>query len=211
MTVSLLNAMTDEAHRQAQLPAALARVERAANRMNRLIEDLLDFANIEAGRLSLQPGPHDALALLRETTASLEALAHESGLSIALDVRQAESLPAVRCDRDRVLQVLSNLVGNAIKATPHGGSITLAAEQRGLEIVIVVSDSGPGIAPHELQHIFDRYWRSDRLGYKGSGLGLGIARGIVEAHGGRIWVESSVGSGTTVRFTLPVVTDSNQS
>jgi signal transduction histidine kinase len=144
------------------------------------------------------------VTLLRETVTSFEPLAEENELHVVLDLARSQALPAVHCDRDRVLQVLSNLIANAIKVTPGGGTITLAAEPRQHEVVLVVSDTGPGIAPDQLEHIFDRYWRGGRVGYKGTGLGLGIARGIVEAHGGRIWVESALGQGATFRFTLPI-------
>jgi signal transduction histidine kinase len=117
----------------------------------------------------------------------------------------APDLPEVYCDRDRILQVLSNLVWNASKATPEGGVITLRAETREEEVLFVVSDNGPGISEADVPHLFERYWRSGEVHYKGSGLGLAIASGIVGAHGGKIWVESALGRGATFLFTVPVV------
>src|SRR5690606_8778290 len=103
----------------------------------------------------------------------------------------------------RVAQVLSNLLANALKFTPEGGRIRLRAWQGDGEVEIAVENSGAGIAPENLPHIFDRFWRADRTGRTGAGLGLAIARGIVEAHGGRIWVESMPGETTTFHFTVP--------
>jgi signal transduction histidine kinase len=114
----------------------------------------------------------------------------------------------VDCDRDRVLQVLGNLIGNAIKFTPEGGTIKVRAEQRGAaEALFSVADTGPGIASDELPHVFDRYWQAKKKARCGTGLGLSISKGIVEAHDGRIWVESAPGQGATFFFTIPVEAD----
>jgi signal transduction histidine kinase len=105
-------------------------------------------------------------------------------------------------DRERILQVLSNLIGNALKFTPPGGSVTVGVERRGGEARVAILDTGPGIAPGHLPHIFDRFWKHDTPGVKGTGLGLFIARGIIEAHGGRVWAESELGHGARFYFTL---------
>ena len=110
----------------------------------------------------------------------------------------------LRVDRHRLLQVLSNLLGNAIKFTPVGGTVRLDVVQRAAEVVASVSDTGPGISPEELPHVFDRFWHAGRRRGGGAGLGLAIAKGLVEAHGGRIWVESLPGRGTTFSFSLPL-------
>jgi signal transduction histidine kinase len=184
------------------LPQAVGRIQRAAERMQRLIEDLLDFASIEAGHLAIRRRPQDPGAMLQETLASFEGVAQDKGLQVTADV--APDLPKVFGDHDRILQVLFNLVGNATKATPEGGHITLRIEARGHEVLFSVSDDGPGIGTEDLEHLFERYWRSNEVEYNGTGLGLAIARGIVTAHGGRIWAESELGRGATFLFTVPV-------
>ena len=183
------------------LDLAVGKIRRSADRMLRLIEDLLDFASIEAGTLALTRQPCEPGSIIDETVASFESVAHEKQQRLTTQVER--DLPAVSCDRDRMLQVLSNLVGNATKAIPQGGLITLRAETRPNEVLFSVSDDGPGISEDDLPHLFERYWRSDDAHYKGRGLGLAIARGIVEAHGGQIWAESELGHGATFRFTVP--------
>ena len=113
-------------------------------------------------------------------------------------------MPTVLCDRERILQVLGNLVGNAIKFTPNGGTITVHAEPAEGHVLVSVADTGPGIPDEYVPHIFERYWKGKREGRSGTGLGLYIAKGIVDAHGGRIWLESKVGVGSTFFFTIPI-------
>jgi signal transduction histidine kinase len=192
---------TDALAKKGTLPEAVGRIHRGAQRMLRLIEDLLDFASIEVGRLSIRRQPQDPGSMIQETLASFEGVAQEKELQLTADVEP--QLPMVYCDRDRILQVLSNLVGNATKATAGGGHITLRVEAREHELLFAVSDNGPGISEEDVKHLFERYWRSDEAQYRGTGLGLAIARGIVSAHGGRIWAESELGSGATFLFTVP--------
>lgn len=180
-------------------------IHRTAERMNRLLHDLVDLASIEGSRLAIERAACDAVALLEEAVETLQPLADEKVLRLECEVVGAP--PPLDCDKDRVLQVLTNLVGNAVKATPEGGSINLRVAQRGHEVVFAVSDTGRGIAEDELPHLFQPYWRGRSADYTGSGLGLAIAQGIVEAHGGRIWAESEVGVGSTFYFTLPVPGD----
>jgi signal transduction histidine kinase len=116
----------------------------------------------------------------------------------------AANLPEISCDRGRLLQVLSNLIGNAAKVTQTGGSIDVQAEANASEVVLTVRDSGPGIAEQELPHIFERFWRGQKGSHKGTGLGLAISRGLVEAHGGKIWVKSRLGEGSTFSFSVPL-------
>jgi signal transduction histidine kinase len=193
---------TNALAKKGTLPQAVGRIQRAAERMLRLIEDLLDFASIEAGHLAIKRRPQDPGAMIQETLASFEGVAEDKGLQVTADVEP--SLPKVFCDHDRVLQVLSNLVGNAAKATPEGGHISLRIAARGPEVLFSISDDGPGIGEEDLAHLFERYWRSEDVEYKGTGLGLAIARGIVTAHGGRIWAESELGHGASFFFTVPV-------
>ena len=185
------------------MPEAVARIRRAADRMQRLIEDLLDFASIEIGILTIKVKPEDAGAIIRETAAGFEAALTGRGLALRTEVEPL--LPPASCDRDRVLQVLSNLVGNASKATPPGGRIALGVAARGSELRFSVADDGPGISKDDVTHLFERYWRSGQAEYRGTGLGLAISRGLVVAHGGRLWVETELGHGATFFFTIPAV------
>jgi signal transduction histidine kinase len=177
-------------------------IQRAAQRMNNLIEDLVDLGRIQSGQLTIERTSVDTEALLEETRDAFEEVARERSVKIEID--HPERLPRAHCDPKRVLQVLSNIVGNAVKLVPAAGRVTLRARATGDEVVLSVVDNGPGIAADELPHVFDRYWRGKNPKYKGTGLGLSIAKGIVEAHGGRIWAESEVGVGSTFSFSLPV-------
>ena len=175
-------------------------IRRAGDRMNRLVKDLLDVAKLESGHLSIQPRATNLESLLNEAAEMLHPLAAEKSLS--LDVRSTGDLPKIDADAGRVLQVLSNLVGNAIKFTPAGGRIMVSARPAGSDIHISVEDTGPGIPPEQLQQIFGAFWQADPSDRRGIGLGLTISKAIVEAHGGRLWVESTVGKGTVFHFTL---------
>jgi PAS domain S-box-containing protein len=176
-------------------------VRRAADRMNRMIQDLLDVKRIEGGRLSMDLRSEDAGSLVSDTIEMLRPLA--VGSSIVLEGAVTGGLPPVLADAARIQQVLSNLVGNAVKFTPRAGRVTVIAEPLGAEVRFGVVDTGPGIPPEQLPHIFGRFWQAKPSDRRGIGLGLAIAKGIVEAHRGRIWVESRVGSGSTFYFTLP--------
>lgn len=184
------------------VPESVARIRSASDRMLRLIDDLLDFASIEVGNLAIRREPEDAGAIILETAASVESLFSANGLQMRTDV--APSMPPVSCDRDRILQVLSNLVGNASKATAAGGHIGLAVSLRDSAFLFAVSDDGPGISEEDVKHLFERYWRSGQAEYRGTGLGLAISRGIVVAHGGQLWVETELGQGATFFFTIPM-------
>ena len=201
LTAGVLSKKVVENERRRGLPLAVGRIKRAAERMLRLIEDLLDFASIEAGRLAIHRQWHDPGGMIDETLTSFESALQEKRLQLTAEIQP--DLPQASCDRDRILQVLSNLVGNATKVAEDGGHITLRAEARENEILFTVADDGPGVAQEDLTHLFERYWRSEGTQYKGTGLGLAIAGGIVAAHGGRIWAESELGKGATFRFTVP--------
>ncbi len=203
----LLGARAAERRASAGTDAALSRnvdvIARAADRMSRLIRDLLDSAKIEAEGLSLRPQPESVRALVGDAREAARPLAEQKDVRLEADV--APALPPVRCDRERVLQVLSNLLGNAVKFTPQAGRVAVRAVGRhGASVLFAVEDTGPGIAPDVLPRIFERRWRADPTSPEGSGLGLYIAKGIVEAHGGRMWAESRVGEGSRFLFTLPV-------
>ncbi len=179
-------------------------VRRAADRMNRMIQDLLDVKRMESGRLAIDLRPEDVDVIINDMIEMLRPLA--VGSSITLESNVPEGLPPVLADSARIQQVLSNLVGNAVKFTPRDGRITVCAEQLEGEIRFGVIDTGPGIPPEQVPHIFGQFWQASSSDRRGIGLGLAIAKGIVEAHKGRIWVESHVGMGSTFYFTLPTAT-----
>ena len=173
----------------------------AATQMDSLIQDLLDATRLEAGRLRLAPqwmAPDEVVRAAIETLTPV-AIAK----SIALTRKLPPELPEVYADPGRITQVLSNLIGNALKFAPEGGTVTVETKLDGNFVVFKVRDNGTGIPAEELPYVFDRFWQSKRTNRSGAGLGLSIARGIVLSHGGRIWIESNPGVETVVRFTLP--------
>ncbi|MGH9257556.1 MAG: GAF domain-containing sensor histidine kinase, partial [Vicinamibacterales bacterium] len=176
-------------------------IHRAANRMRRLIQDLLDVTLIEARQLSLDRARIPARQLLLEAVETQRPLAASASLDVRLDLRG--ELPDIWGDQHRLLQVFENLIGNAIKFTPAGGRITISATPGERDVEFRVADTGCGIAASELPHVFDRFWQARKSARDGAGLGLPITRGIVEAHGGHIWVESNLGSGSTFLLTIP--------
>ena len=177
-------------------------LRRSADAMKHLIEDLLDIARIEAGRLTIEEQRCAVGALLAEALDLMQPLAQQKRLRIERRVPGREVY--VRCDRPRILRVLSNLIGNSIKFTSEGGAITIRAELADREVRFSVTDTGSGIVADELPHIFERFWQARKTARLGAGLGLAIAKGIVEAHTGRIWAQSEVGKGSTFFFTLPL-------
>ena len=193
---------TEALRDEIQGPSAryLGAIERASARAERLIHDLLEASAIENGALALSRAPVDAASILRQAAADHELLAKESGGKIIAVVPDEQIV--VHADRDRVLQVLANLIGNSLKHA-RGTPIELKVERKDRDAMIVVQDRGPGIPPTELPHVFDRYW-SGRTRKGGAGLGLAIAKGIVSAHGGRIAVDSLQGEGARFFFTLPL-------
>jgi len=177
------------------------RIQDATERMSRLISDLLDWGRLEAGGLPLDCGEHPVTALVTEAVESIRPLAEAKGLHLRMELPAGDV--RARCDRLRVLQVLGNLLGNAVKFTSARGTLTVGAQTRGPEVAIHVRDTGAGIAPEALPHIFDRYWQARDAASRGTGLGLAIAKGLVEAHGGTIRAQSTPGEGSTFTFTLP--------
>lgn len=177
-------------------------IARSAQRMNRLIQDLLDVARIEGRHFSLSCRCEDPAALATEACEAFRPIAVDQ--SLRLDCTTEAGLPRVYADRDRVLQVLSNYLNNAVKFTPRGGCIEVRVTRDGDHGVrFAVCDSGPGIRPEELPHVFRRYWQSRRTAHLGSGLGLAIAKGIAEAHGGSVGAASTPGRGSTFYLCLP--------
>jgi signal transduction histidine kinase len=205
MTTQILTDTQPPAGRRDELLGAM---QRAAQRMNRLIEDLLEVVRQESGKMKLDVEDVSVASLIAETAEMFQATAAEKGISF-----RVEKTPpglAVRGDSERIIQVLGNLVGNALKFVPRGGSVVLKCERNEQDAICSVADSGPGIAPDDLDRLFEKFWQRRRNDKRGVGLGLAIARGIVEAHGGRIWAESNVGVGSTFYFTLPAVAESSK-
>jgi signal transduction histidine kinase len=178
-------------------------IQRAAVRMERLIGDLLDMSSIHVGKLSIDRRPRAADGLLREAAEIHEPIAAEHGIEFTVERPVADL--QVLCDRERILQVFSNLLGNSFKFCAAGARVTLRSQRDGDDIRFEVADTGPGIPPDEQRHIFEPYWSAERDGKKGTGLGLFITHGVIEAHGGKIWLQSEPGEGTTFFFTLPIV------
>lgn len=193
---SIAEATTDATHEDA------LEVIRAAARMNRLLTDLLDVARIESKTLRIVKRPHDVGLLLTEVLRSYRPLFADRGMTFSVGV----PIPAIVAffDRDRIIQVLSNLLGNAMKFTPREGTVHLHAVRGEGQIEFVLRDNGPGIHPDAVPHVFERFWQIDSDTRRGLGLGLYICEKIVALHGGRIWVESELGNGATFRFTLPL-------
>ena len=202
MSAKLLDSSLPEAKRSAQLGI----IQRAVGGINRLIEDLLDVTQITSGKLRVDTAPVEVAEICEDARAMFVPLL--AAKNQAFECTLPSAPVAVLADRDRIGQVLSNLVGNAHKFTPEGGRI-------GLQVDIVddcarftISDTGPGLSSQDLPHVFDRFWQARRVRRGGVGLGLPITKGIIDAHGGCIWAESSAGRGTTFYFTLPLSTSS---
>lgn len=173
-------------------------IRRAALHMSRLITDLTDLAQIDMG-LAINKSTESPADVVKEVVEALEPVVKRRGGTLQAQVNA--DVPRIPLDRDRVRQVLANLVGNANKV--GASEISVGAEPRGADVVFRVADNGPGIPPEDLPRMFDRYFRRRGTDYKGSGLGLPISNGIVKAHGGRMWIESTVGAGTTFYFSIP--------
>lgn len=179
----------------------LEAIKRAAFRTEQLIEGLRDASMIETGQFAVHKEPQDPAALADEAVRSFESQAEAASVRLTSGVEGQP--PGAHCDAVRVLQVLTNLVGNALKFTPPGGEIRIRVKPAPEGVCFSVSDTGSGIPEEQLGRVFERHWRALPAAQGSSGLGLFIAKGIVETHGGRIWVQSKVGRGTTFSFTLP--------
>lgn len=191
---------SEGAHTSRRISTAIDTMQQATARMNTLLEDLLDTSKIDAGRYSITPQALEVGHIFEEAQALLSPLAHDKDISISF---QADADLRIHADPERLFQVLSNLVGNAIKFTPRMGTVGVHAKSVGDEIVFIVRDSGEGIPKEHLPHVFDRYWTMKEGNPTGTGLGLYITQGIVEAHGGQIVAESEPGQGSEFRFTVP--------
>lgn len=188
---------------EAQRREHLSIIHRSAERMGRLIQDLLDVARLESGEFTVHRESVDLVRLARETLDELSAAARRRGVELVGPEADADPM-MVELDRYRILQVLSNLVGNAIKFTPAGGSVSVSVERTTHDVWVNVSDTGPGIPAENLPQLFNRFWKGHRVDRKGAGLGLAIVKGIATAHGGEVVVESEAGKGTRFSVRLPV-------
>ena len=177
-------------------------IRRSAEQMTALTQDLLEVSSLESGSVQMNPRPCAPATLVGAAEEMFRPVAEDEGIVLACEV--ARELPAAEADYGRVLQVFGNLVGNALKFTPAGGTVEVGAERAVDYVRFWVRDSGPGIEREHLPRLFDRFWQARRGGRAGAGLGLAIAKTIVEAHGGQIWAESTPGEGSTFHFTLPV-------
>jgi signal transduction histidine kinase len=170
--------------------------------MKKLVADLVDVTSITAGKLRVSKGPSDSEDLIAETVETFRILAAEKEISLKSGIAGPPLL--ADADQGRIVQVLTNLVANAIKFTPQGGHIVVNAKEAGDNVLFSVKDDGPGIPESLHESIFERFWQVDKNDNRGTGLGLYIARNIVEAHGGKIWAESRPGEGSIFYFTLPM-------
>ena len=182
--------------------AAADRIERHVARMNRLIGDLHDMVSIEAGRFALYAEPGDAAELITESVETFAHAAEQKGIALECELA-GQPLPA-EFDRERILQVVCNLIANAIKFTPSGGVVTISGERSGDDVRLSVRDTGAGIPRDMLEAVFERFRQVRKNDHRGLGLGLYICKCIVEAHGGRIWAESTPDAGSGFHFTFPV-------
>jgi two-component system sensor histidine kinase/response regulator len=199
--VQLLNKSPDKLSADAKA-AIHSRMSSTVDLMGRVIADLLDMASIRNGRIEVVMQPEVAAQLISEAIAVHEPMAQQKGIRLLASCDVPTQV--VSCDRERILQVFSNLLGNAIKFCRHGDRIEVVVHRVDDHVQASVSDTGPGIASEDLPMVFDAYWSGASNRRVGTGLGLYITKRIVEAHDGRIWIESEMGKGTTVHFTLPI-------
>ncbi|HYG69592.1 MAG TPA: HAMP domain-containing sensor histidine kinase, partial [Anaeromyxobacteraceae bacterium] len=199
--VRLLQKRSEDEGRDEGERRQLLLLDRAVDRMERLLGDLLDMGRLRAGMLPLSRAAERIASLVEDALAEATPLGREAGV----DVRLEGPVPdvVVDCDRERILQVLSNLVGNAVKFAGPGGRVFVAVAAGEHDVRFTVRDTGPGIRPDDLPHVFEPYWSAEGGRKLGTGLGLFIVRGLVEAHGGEAGVETEPGAGTTFWFTLP--------
>lgn len=179
----------------------LGRSHEAADHMKKLINDLLDVSRIEEGKLEIRPSECDSTQILKENLKLIEQISEEKGISLTSKI--PEDLPKLWADPNRLSQVFSNLLGNAVKFTHPGGKISVEVKVFEKDVRFSITDSGPGIAPEDQKHLFEKFWQAKAAKGFGTGLGLSICKEIVKAHGGEIWFETEVGVGTTFYFSIP--------
>lgn len=201
LQVKMLTKLTEKGDEIKELPEKLSRIMASCNRMNRLIQDLLDVSNIEGGKFSLNKQNFSAVGFIDEIVSHFDDLAKNQDIGIEKKINTKDF--QISADKDRVTQAIGNIVANSLKFTPGQGKVTICLDANDRESIIGISDTGSGIEAESLPHIFDRYWQGHKLKNAGVGLGLSIVKGIIEAHGGRVWAESTEGKGSTFYLTLP--------
>ena len=181
----------------------LSRIEAEVDRMTQLVAELTELSRIETGKVELQLEPVNVNSLVEEVIAQLKPQVERQNLT--LDMALGDDLPVTQADKERIRQVMLNLIHNAIKFNRPGGSIRTTTKLSADSVILEISDTGTGIAKDDLPHVFERFYKADksRTG-QGSGMGLAIAKHVVEAHGGKIWVQSEEGKGSTFNFSLPL-------
>jgi signal transduction histidine kinase len=199
--IAMSNQLLPEETRSPERRKVAAINARAVKQMSRLIDDLLDTVRLQAGALSLNIENVSVDETFHEAAAAARAAA--GARNIDLQVLTPEPDIMVRADPLRVVQIVGNLLGNAVKFVPENGQVTLRAARDGQQVLFQIEDSGPGIPAADVEHLFDKFWQGRKGDRRGVGLGLTIAKGLVEAQGGRIWVETALGAGSTFSFTLP--------
>ena len=177
-------------------------IDRSSRQMEKLISDLQDVSEMEMGRLTIEKKQFEIPSLLESIRDTFAQAARSK--SIELEIAHPDKIPRLHADPDRIIQVLSNLVGNALKFTPNGGKIAVRVSVFPRDVRFEVQDTGPGIAEESRSRVFEQFWKTKTSGKRGRGLGLYIAKMIVERHGGKIWVESDGRTGSTFFFTIPL-------
>lgn len=179
----------------------LTLIEKASRQMTNLIQNLLDYSKIESNHFKVEKKAEDVASVLDEVFSIFEPFANNKSIRLTREVDP--QLSTIFCEKQRIVRVLSNLLSNALKFTPPGGTVSVEVEAQNDSTLFSVRDTGPGIKSERLSHVFERYWQAEETAHKGSGLGLAIAKGFVEAHGGHIWAESKEGQGSVFFFSLP--------
>ncbi len=188
-----------------EVTKGLSIIFRSVDKMEKMVFDLLDHTKLEAGKLLLEPTECELARFTKEVIEQFKPIAHSKNIRLTSEL--IEDGKIIYCDQVRVEQVLSNIIGNALKFTPEGGEIHVAMSFKEDEVVISIHDSGHGMSKDQLEHVFDRYWQVQETSKQGTGLGLAIAKIVVETHHGKIWAESELGKGSTFHFSLPLDVD----
>jgi signal transduction histidine kinase len=202
MKASLLLSHLPDSDVNTRVRRDLEVIERSGKRMEYFIRDLLELANIEAGRVKLERQPQPVRRILTAATDAMRPFHTLKAQTLNVDLED-EAL-TISCDRERVVHAVANAVARAIRATPESGSISLRARSNGDQVEIIVTDQGPAVDPAEAHLLFSRYWQAGVRDMRGTGIGPFVAKGLVEAHGGRVWLEPVAATGTRMCISLPV-------